>query len=249
MSHIRTLKPEFFKSESLSRLPVPARLTFAGLWCEADDVGRGVANAKVLKGAIWPCDDSVTDKDVDQHLKILNKTGHIALYEVDGKRYFQVSRWDQHQSSAFRRGGTRLPPPPGPTDEPELPLGPKAKRTSTKSTLPPGFTISDSVKRWAKDEGIDGKVDIKHQLELFKDYHVAKGSKFADWNRALQVWLRRSVEYARGSQSGSRGSSVRQSKETVSRGAGRLPQSEVTDGYGEVVVLPGEKTLQNKGIP
>ena len=36
----RLLKPGFFMNEELARLPVRARLLFAGLWCLADREGR-----------------------------------------------------------------------------------------------------------------------------------------------------------------------------------------------------------------
>ena len=254
MSYIRTIKPEFFRSESLSKLSVHARLMFAGLWTEADGSGRGVANAKVLKGTIWPCDDNVTDKDVEQYLKSLDRTGHITLYEVDGKRYFQVLRWDVHQSAAFRRGGSRLPPPPDVQETPQLPLASvqTKRRDSGKTSAPDKFVITDELRQWSYKSGFSSKVDLDHQTDLFMDYHVAKGNKFVDWNRAWQVWIRRSVEYAgqRGSSSrGSSTSSMRQRNETVSRGAGRMLKNDLNDHSREVVVLPGEKPLQNKGIP
>lgn len=37
----------------------------------------------------------------------------------------------------------------------------------------------------------------KRQVERFRDYHRAKGSKFADWQAAWGAWTRNSVEFAR----------------------------------------------------
>ena len=39
---IRTVKPEFWRSEDVSRLPVADRLLFIGLWSYVDDNGVGV---------------------------------------------------------------------------------------------------------------------------------------------------------------------------------------------------------------
>lgn len=104
MARIRTLKPEFFRSRSLSKCSIPARLTFQGLWCEADDHGRGVADPRILKGAIWPLDDGMGHKEVDRHLTELASTGHITMHDVDGERYYEITTWEEHQAAAYRRG-------------------------------------------------------------------------------------------------------------------------------------------------
>lgn len=110
MGRIRTIKPEFFRSRSLAKVSIPARLTFAGLWTEADDHGNGVADADLLKGALWPKDRDVDAHAVEAHLAELAGE-HILLYEVSGERYFHVLRWRLHQSAAYRRGEAKFPPP------------------------------------------------------------------------------------------------------------------------------------------
>ena len=117
MSRIRTVKPEFFRSRSLARVTREARLTFIGLWCEADDLGRGVADTRLLKGSIWPLDDDMTPVDIEEHLSEL-ADAHIALYWCEGERFYEVQRFDKHQAAAYRRGESRHPAPPDPP-EPE----------------------------------------------------------------------------------------------------------------------------------
>lgn len=111
MARIRSIKPSFFRSRSLARCSIPARITFAGLWSEADDAGRGIADARILKGAIWPLDDAIQAQDVEDHLTELSRE-HIAFYEVDGDRYYIVKNWEEHQSAAFRRSPPVHPAPP-----------------------------------------------------------------------------------------------------------------------------------------
>lgn len=110
MARIRTLKPGFFKSRSLSKLPRDVRLTFAGLWCEADDHGRGVADARLLKGALWPLDDDITFLHVSAHLDMLAASSHIRLYEVGDEAFYEVVKWEEHQAAAYRRGDAKYPP-------------------------------------------------------------------------------------------------------------------------------------------
>lgn len=111
MARIRTIKPEFFRSRSLAKCDREVRLTFVGLWTEADDHGRGVADSRILKGAIWPLDDDITHLHISAHLRVLVATGHIRLYEVAGETYYEVVNWDKHQAAAYRRGGPKHPAP------------------------------------------------------------------------------------------------------------------------------------------
>lgn len=109
MGRIRTIKPEFFRSRSLARVDRDARLTFAGLWTEADDHGRGIADARILKGALWALDDDVTHEHVSAHLRVLDATGHITLYTVGQESYYEIVNWTKHQAAAYRRGEPRYP--------------------------------------------------------------------------------------------------------------------------------------------
>jgi hypothetical protein len=40
MPRIRSIKPDFFKSEDVAALPLRARLLWIGLWTQCDDHGR-----------------------------------------------------------------------------------------------------------------------------------------------------------------------------------------------------------------
>jgi hypothetical protein len=97
MSRIRTIKPGFFASEDMARLPMRARLTFAGLWTYADDYGRANANPKLIKAAIWSLDDEVTAVEIQEDLDALAVNGQLALYSVGGRSYLRVVKWSSHQ--------------------------------------------------------------------------------------------------------------------------------------------------------
>ena len=97
MARIRTIKPDFFTSQSIAVLPLEARYLFVGLLTEADDQGRMVDSAKRLAGAIFPYDDRVTAAKVDGWLNAIAKTGAILRYEVGGARYICFQKWADHQ--------------------------------------------------------------------------------------------------------------------------------------------------------
>lgn len=119
MGRIRTIKPEFFRSRSLAKVSLPARLTFQGLWCEADDHGRGIADAHIIKGVIWPLEHDITADHVANHLTELERTGHIRRYTVADDAFYEVVAWEKHQAAAYRRGVAVHPAPPeGPPEQP-----------------------------------------------------------------------------------------------------------------------------------
>ena len=112
MARIRSLKPEFFTSRSLARVPREARFTFAGMWCLADDHGRGIADPRLLKGQLWALDDDITPVDISLWITALVETDHLVVYEVDGEAFYEVVGWAKHQAAAYRRGDPKHPEPP-----------------------------------------------------------------------------------------------------------------------------------------
>ena len=57
MARIRTIKPEFWEDEKLTKLPLHARLLFIGTWNFADDNGLLLANPVLMKSHIFPYED------------------------------------------------------------------------------------------------------------------------------------------------------------------------------------------------
>lgn len=66
------------------------------------------------------------------------------------------------------------------------------KKEKRMTQLPDSFEPNENNIETAKKAGID----IEYQLQQFKDWHLAKGSKYKDWNRAFNTWLRKSVEFS-----------------------------------------------------
>lgn len=97
MPRMRTIKPETFISETLMNVSVHARWTFAGLWTYADDEGRGRADARLIKAALWALDDEVTTREVAAFLDELEFEGLICRYEHDGKRFMHIVNFAEHQ--------------------------------------------------------------------------------------------------------------------------------------------------------
>lgn len=105
----RLLKPGFFDDEDLSRLPLGARLLFAGLWCMADRLGRLVDSPKKIAGDVFPHDESISPAMVGRWLKLLSEH-HITRYTVEGCNYIQVNNFIAHQTPNIRERLSVIPP-------------------------------------------------------------------------------------------------------------------------------------------
>lgn len=115
MARIRTVKPEFWTSESLAtRLPGAdgrqARLLFIALWNHAEDHGVCRASPTLLRSQAFPYDEDVTSGDVSRWLGMLEAGGFIVRYERNGSAYAWVRGFDEHQK-IDRKSKTTLPDP------------------------------------------------------------------------------------------------------------------------------------------
>jgi hypothetical protein len=110
MPRIRTVKPEFWKSESIAALPFRARLTFIGLWTYVDDNGVGLDNFKLISAELFGLEDDPREAraNVREDLARLHAAGRIVRYMVAGKRYLAIVNWDEHQK-IDRPGRSRHP--------------------------------------------------------------------------------------------------------------------------------------------
>lgn len=96
-------------------------------------------------------------------------------------------------------GGTRTSHSFEPVKEP-------LERKKKPSSMPEGFSPSASHQKMAEEFGIS----LQDEFDKFTDHHLSKGSKFIDWSRALNTWLRnaRGFQKSRACNSFSRPSSA-----------------------------------------
>ena len=96
---IRTIKPEFWRSEDIAALSIEDRLLFIGLWSYVEDNGVGRDEPQLIQCDLFPL-DTFTEASVRTHggLMRLSQQGLITRYEgPDGRKYLQVNAWDKHQ--------------------------------------------------------------------------------------------------------------------------------------------------------
>src|SRR5699024_4328702 len=102
MGRIRTVKPEFFTSPDTAKASSEARLFYIALWCWADDWGVGEANLNALLGFAFPEDDDKTRKEIQSLCKEVANTYGTLFYENNGRHFYQIPSWDEHQKTQRR---------------------------------------------------------------------------------------------------------------------------------------------------
>ncbi len=105
---IRSIKPEFWESESLGRVSREARLLFIGLFSCCDDVGRARGSSRLLASRLYPYDDDAF-KRLPGWISELEKQGCIRQYQVDGEAYIDIPKWQNHQK-IDKPSASKLPP-------------------------------------------------------------------------------------------------------------------------------------------
>lgn len=118
MARMRSIKPEMFRSATVTSWPRDVRWTFAGLLTYLDDDGRGLDDVRLIKAEIYPIDDSMSTRKISRHMDLISGNGPLCRYEVDGRRYLHVTSWREHQRI---NRPTRSRIPPCPVHEPPKP--------------------------------------------------------------------------------------------------------------------------------
>ena len=96
---IRTIKPEFWRSDDIAALSIEDRLLFIGLWSYVEDNGVGRDDPQLIQCDLYP-HDIFTEASVRVHggLMRLSQQGLITRFEgPDGRRYLQINSWGMHQ--------------------------------------------------------------------------------------------------------------------------------------------------------
>jgi hypothetical protein len=95
MPRIRSIKPEFWQDQKLSRLPAMTRLVYVCLWSMADDEGRIEADAETVWHFGFPREKP---EDIAKALRVLAEASRIVLYlGSNGSELISIPRWSFHQ--------------------------------------------------------------------------------------------------------------------------------------------------------
>ena len=198
---IRTVKPTFWKSETLVTVSKEHRLLAIALLNYADDEGFFQANEALIRGECFPFDED--SKSIRGGLQELSRIGYIALGTAsDGQRIGRVLNFAEHQridkASASKLKGKsitwddstntpRVLQEPSPTEG----KGREGKRkgNARETPLPENFVLSDRVLKWAAAQGLAGVIEL--HFEAFVSTCKAKGYSYVDWDEAFMNAVRK----------------------------------------------------------
>lgn len=190
MSRKRMIDPGIWTDDGFLSLPRDARLLFIGMISHADDDGRGCAESRALKAKVFPSDE-LSEADVAALCTSIAHNMRVQFYEVEGKRYYQLSRWNNHQFIKDRKPSTLPGPTPdrertdaGPT--PDRERRPMNERKKEKKEYAKGVTFTDS--EYENMCAKHGKGVVDAAAEILSAYKEAHGKEYKSDAGALREW-------------------------------------------------------------
>ena len=103
------ISPNFWQSENVSKLSIPARLLLVGMISNADDYGRGRATPAFLKSICFTY-DNVSIRLIKNYLKMIYANISVIEYQVNGSAYYMFTKWTDFQR-VDKPQPSSIPPP------------------------------------------------------------------------------------------------------------------------------------------
>lgn len=111
MPRIRSVKPEFWSSPSVTAMSPWARLLFIAMWNWADDTGRGTFNPRELVGFAFPNDEDLGVPEFRALCAEIRAHCAVNFYRYDGRDFYAIPSWARHQSKHAKLSGSKYPDP------------------------------------------------------------------------------------------------------------------------------------------
>ncbi len=189
MARKRMIDPCIWTDEGFLHSSLPARLLFIGLITTADDEGKGQGAAASLKAAVFPSDD-ITIEVVDGLKDELAQKMRVQFYESEGRQYYRLCKWHNHQYVQNAK----------PSKIPDPPAGCEDTLISTDYHVGDTVTLSPNTKQDnTKQDNVSGKKPgvepaVKRLVDAYHDAYLAKTKEkptvSGRWGRAFKGWLR-----------------------------------------------------------
>lgn len=209
----RTLKEGITTSERLAQVSFEAETLYYRLLVCADDFGRFDARPIIIRSRAMPLRD-VGLSSVSQWTDELRTAALITVYEVDGRPYLQIAKWEQRtrankskypdpanadpsESNTSAKNDRQLPVSRQTNDSrvsPEERGTRNEERGSAPAVggrLPADWVLPDDWRAWAQAERSD--LDLTKTAADFADYWHAKPGKDGrktDWLATWRRWVR-----------------------------------------------------------
>lgn len=104
----RIIREGWLESDRINNLDAAAERFFLRLCLRADDYGRYHANPTLLRSNLFPLREDIRNTDIPRSLAACEKAGLLRCYEVDGKRFLEIERFNQRTRAQV----SKFPSPP-----------------------------------------------------------------------------------------------------------------------------------------
>lgn len=193
---IRSIKPEFWRSDDIDALDWDTRLVFIGLWSYVDDNGVGIYKLSNVVSDLFAHDfyrdPNATLNRVSEALNRLESRSMISRYRVENKDFIHITNWESHQ----RVNNPNKPRYPLPTSENSEPIETLSRDDSgSNETLSPG--AGEQRSRGTGEQGNSKtreRVGYSPEFETFWATYPRKESKRQAWTAWGKAIKRASVE-------------------------------------------------------
>lgn len=199
MARIRTIKPDFWRDESLASISPEAALLAIGLLNHADDEGYFNAHPKLIESDIFPLRE--LSSTITAMIDELHCIGYIEIYKgTDGKRYGHICNFSKHQV-INKKNPSKIKDlcklvDDSVTTTVVVPLGKEGKGKEKEKEKPQrGSRLANDFvlpKEW-RDFCVEQRPELHptKTFDQFKDYWISspKGTKL-DWFATWRNWVR-----------------------------------------------------------
>lgn len=135
---------------------------------------------------------------------IMSGTFNKAGYDRT-KWYCPTGQFDLPQGANGSAPEVKAIPDSKPDTKPDDLFGAEAPKPKRKAVgLPDGWVPSQKNIEDAYNRGFTD-AEIRSEAEAFRDYHLARGTTFKDWNAAWRTWLGNARKFAKARPAGNRG--------------------------------------------
>lgn len=187
----RIIKESICISETLNKLSDFEERFWNRLIVNCDDYGRFDARPAILKGRLFPLMESKTHKDMTGALNKLASVGLVELYEVDGKPFLRVVKWDKYQRIRAKR--SKFPAPEEScrqmtADDGECPRNPIQSNPNLNAYSYANAPTLEQVIEYAKVNRFLS--DPKSFFDYYdaNNWHDSEGKLVHSWQQKFRAW-------------------------------------------------------------
>jgi hypothetical protein len=147
----------------------------------SDDFGRHAGDAFTVKHLIDPTSPRTLD-EFSAALRHLDNVGLISWYAVNGRKFYEIRDFENHQVGLHKRTASKLPEPPGSSGKiPKIPSEEKGTEEKRSTPLPP---VSTGGRRRRRGPSKDEIEHVRRTQEV-KRLIQTEGLSFAEASRRV----------------------------------------------------------------